>query len=83
MLQLHRSEINLYHQSFFSPLPSGVVVGSGVALRYRMNQRRGFRLVRSYLCIRDDRATEDSAVFQIINRFIDLLERVSPGHQLI
>jgi 3-dehydroquinate dehydratase len=42
MLQLHRSEINLYHQSFFSPLASGVIVGSGVALRYRMNEDMAF-----------------------------------------
>ena len=41
------------------------------------------RLVRSGLCIRDDCAAEDSAVFQIVNRFIDLLERESPRHQLI
>jgi hypothetical protein len=54
---------------------------SRTALSY--NEDYGFRLVRSCLCIRDDRATENSAVFQIINRFIDLLERVSPGHQLI
>jgi hypothetical protein len=26
---------------------------------------------------------EDSAVFQIVDRFVDLLERVSPRHQLI
>ena len=39
--------------------------------------------MRFDLCIRDNRAAEDSTVFQIFNRVIDLLERVSPRHQLI
>jgi hypothetical protein len=35
------------------------------------------------LCICDDGTAEDSAVFQIICRFIDLIQRISPGHELI
>lgn len=45
--------------------------------------RRGVRSVRCGLCICDDCPAEDSAVFEIANRLIDLLEPVSPGDQLI
>jgi hypothetical protein len=39
--------------------------------------------MRFDLSIGNDCAAEDSTVFQIINRFIDLLERIPPGDQLI
>lgn len=64
------SKSTYYHQSFSSPLPSGAVAGL-VSHCNRIASRHNLRLVRFDLRIRDDRAAEDSAVFQIVNRFIN------------
>jgi hypothetical protein len=48
-----------------------------------MASNSGHRFVRCGLCVSDDCAPEDSAVFQIVYRFINLLERLVTGHQLI
>lgn len=75
------SKSTWYRQASWSPL-RGVVAGSGLILQHRMNKDVAL-FVQSDLSIRDNRAAEDSAVFQIVYRFIDLLERVPPRDQLI